>query len=174
MASSSRRYFSSPLQAPHSDPTRAEPRVKIAIPILGLPFEAFHSYVTARAVAAGLPPGPPTYPTSLHGLLETPVPPGAYKGKKILSIHGEDDELVPYCQGEEEINAMMDQVEGPKLWTVEDAGIAYKKGDIEIWTYPETGHMVTVEMVMQTAEWIWRWALSGDEVTVDPVLSSTT
>ena len=61
------------------------------------------------------------------------------------------------------MKAFMDPIGGSDLRTVEDDGCAWKKGDIEIWMYPDTEHVVTQEMVWQTAAWIWRWALNAVE-----------
>ncbi|CAD6572983.1 MAG: hypothetical protein TREMPRED_000703 [Tremellales sp. Tagirdzhanova-0007] len=127
---------------------REEPRINIAIPILGLPFESFARYVGARAIKLGFPFTPPTYPPSLRPLFESPVPHDAYVGKKILSLHGERDQLVPYHYGEADIETVLSR--------------AAIKGEMEVWKQEGAGHVVTVEMVKRTAEWIWRWALSAD------------
>jgi len=91
---------------------------------------------------------PPLYPESLRPLLEAPPPEGCYKSKKILSIHGELDELVPIAQGQEDIQLVVDVA---------------KQGDVEVWVQEGAGHVVTVEMVKKTAEWIWRWAVEAEQ-----------
>jgi len=74
------------------------------------------------------------------------LPEGCYRDKKILSIHGEKDTLVPIAQGREDIQAVVDGAE---------------KGEVVVWEQEGAGHVVTVEMVKKTAEWIWRWAVDG-------------
>jgi len=125
--------------------TRYEPRVNISIPIIGLPFEAFARYLGARAEQMGFAFEPPIYPPSLQPLFNDPVKPDAYTGKKILSIHGELDRLVPMAQGRAELDK-----------------IAAENKDVEVWAQPGAGHVVSVEMMDRTAEWIWRWAMSHD------------
>jgi fermentation-respiration switch protein FrsA (DUF1100 family) len=127
---------------------RTEPRINIAIPIIGLPFESFRKYLRARAISLGYAFEPPIYPPSLRPLLESPPPEGCYKGKKILSIHGEVDTLVPMAQGKEDIQAVVDGA---------------KEGDVEVWVQKGAGHVVTVEMARKTAEWVWKWAVQGDQ-----------
>lgn len=118
------------------------------MPIIGLPFDAFAPYLGARAESLGLEFKPPTYPPSLVPYLNTPEPKDAYKGKKILAIHGELDELVPYRFGKETIARI--QAEAPA-------------GDVEVYVQEQRGHVCTPEMVRKTAEWFWRWGLSQDK-----------
>ncbi len=125
-----------------------EPRINIAIPIIGLPFEAFTRYLSARAESLGFSFTPPIYPPSLRPVLEAPVSDRAYYGKKILSIHGERDTLVPYSQGKVDIDEVLRRA---------------MKGEMEVWVQEGAGHVVTVEMVRKTAEWVWRWALSENK-----------
>jgi len=122
--------------------TRYEPRVSISIPIIGLPFEAFARYLGARAEKMGLAFAPPLYPPSLKPIFDDPVPPDAYRGKKILSLHGEVDTLVPIALGRAELDRIA------------------QNDDVEVWAQPGAGHVVTVEMMDKAAEWIWRWAMS--------------
>lgn len=124
---------------------RADPRIRIAAPIIGLPFEAFGPYLGARAEAAGLKFEPPTFPASMKEYIESPTPEGAYKGKKILSIHGELDELVPYRFGKEVIAGI--QARAPA-------------GDVEVFVQKGRGHVCTPEMLARASEWFWRWGLS--------------
>ena len=65
-------------------------------------------------------------------------------GKKILSIHGANDTLVPIAQG----RAALDKVMGVST-------------DSEVWVQPGVGHVCSKEMVVKCSEWIWKWALSG-------------
>lgn len=121
----------------------------MAIPIIGLPATALHKYLRARAESYGLEWGPPTYPPALRAVLETNLPPApsTYKGKKILSLHGGADTLVPYAQGKEDIDSAVASAEIP--------------GDVEVFVEDGFGHAVTETMVRKTAEWIWRWTMKA-------------
>lgn len=66
-----------------------------------------------------------------------------------MSIHGASDELVPYDQGEQQIEAIKRQITEGK-----------QGGVMEIWLKEGAGHVVTTDMVEKTAEWVWRHALS--------------
>ncbi|RSH95099.1 hypothetical protein EHS25_000185 [Saitozyma podzolica] len=124
----------------------SEPRINVAIPIIGLPFTSFAPYLRARAHKMGLAWTPPLYPPSLRPLLEAPAPPNAYRGKKILSIHGADDTLVPIKEGQKDLDKIVKEAE---------------QGDVKVWVVEGKGHVVTGEMVTRTAEWVWRWALQA-------------
>jgi len=91
--------------------------------------------------------GAPLYPPSLHDFFESPVPEGTYKGKKILTIHGEIDELVPYRVGGQEIERIQKEVK------------ASPGGDMEIWIVEETGHVLTPKMVQRTADWVYQHSM---------------
>lgn len=123
--------------------------MNIAIPIIGLPAESYTRYLSARTTSLGFAFTPPIYPPSLRPVLEAPVPERAYYGKKILTIHGEVDTLVPYAQGKGDIDAVEQRV---------------TKGEMEVWIQEGAGHVVTVEMVKRTAEWVWKWAMEKDEM----------
>nr|XP_031861474.1 uncharacterized protein CI109_003078 [Kwoniella shandongensis]KAA5528546.1 hypothetical protein CI109_003078 [Kwoniella shandongensis] len=126
---------------------REEPRVKTGINIVGLPFEALHYVLGPRAESFGLSFAPPTYPHSIKSILQGPIDLSSYKGKNILTLHGKDDTLVPYAKGQETIERIRDE----------------SGGNVEIWLQEETGHTCTPEMVRKTADWIWRYSLSGEE-----------
>lgn len=126
---------------------RADPRIRIAAPIIGLPFEAYGAYLGARAENSGLPFKAPTYPDSLRGYIESPTPEGAYKGKKILTIHGEVDELVPYRFGEK---------------IIADIQRVAPEGEVEVFVQEGKGHECTAEMLVRASEWFWRWGLSKE------------
>jgi len=126
-----------------------EPRIDIAIPIIGLPWPSFPVYLKARALSMGLDFAPPLYPPALRQILETPPPAGCFDGKKILSIHGASDTLVPFDQGAAHIAEIQRQVES-----------GGKGGVMEVWKKPGVGHAVTPDMLERTGEWVWRHALS--------------
>jgi dienelactone hydrolase len=124
---------------------RDDPTIRVAVPIIGLPVDAFAPYLGARAEAHGLAFTAPTLPPSLVPFLSIPEPEDAYSGKKILSIHGELDELVPYRFGKDKIAQI--QKDAPE-------------GYVEVFVESGFGHVCTPEMVRRTAEWFWRWGLS--------------
>lgn len=79
-------------------------------------------------------------------LLEKPRVEGCYAGKKILTIHGSEDTLVPFDQGRLQIEAAQREVG--------DSG-----GEMEIWVKEGAGHVVRMDMVQRVAEWAWRFAM---------------
>jgi hypothetical protein len=124
---------------------RHDAALRIAVPIIGLPVDAFAAYLGARAEAMGIPFTPPTYPPSILGYIAAPEPAHAYTGKKILSIHGELDELVPYRFGQEKIAQIQS---------------AAPPGHVDVFVQEQRGHVCTPEMVQRAAEWFWRWGLT--------------
>jgi predicted esterase len=78
-------------------------------------------------------------------LVAAPAPPNAYAGKKILSIHGAEDELVPYRHGR------------AKIAEVQAAAPA---GEVDVYVQDGRGHVCTPEMLRRASEWFWRWGLS--------------
>ncbi|KAK8844090.1 hypothetical protein IAR55_006884 [Kwoniella newhampshirensis] len=128
---------------------RDEPRVTTGINIVGLPFESLHRVLGPRAESFGLQFQPPTYPTTVKPILEPAVDLSSYKGKRILTMHGKDDPLVPFARGKEDIERIKQSVEG-------EGG----DGKVEVWLQDDTGHTCTVEMVKKTADWILICALS--------------
>jgi predicted esterase len=131
-------------------PLIVEPRINIAIPIIGLPWDVFRIYLQARAESMGLAFSPPLYPPALRPILESTRPDGCYKRKKILSIHGSIDNLVPYDKGERQIKQAQREAK--------ESG-----GEMEIYVQEGAGHVVTPEMIEKTAEWVWRWAVKGQQ-----------
>ncbi|KAL1407506.1 hypothetical protein Q8F55_006939 [Vanrija albida] len=123
-----------------------EPRISVGVPIIGLPPDSFVKYLSARAVSAGLQLAPPTFPASLRPWMERRATPGAYAGKKILTLHGAGDELVPYRHGQDDIRAVLAAAEA--------------EGDVEIWVQDGVGHICSPEMLGRAAQWFWRWGLS--------------
>ncbi|ODO10201.1 hypothetical protein I350_02430 [Cryptococcus amylolentus CBS 6273] len=138
-----------------------DPRVQIGIPIIGLPFESLPKYLGARALNNGLTWGPPTYPPSLQRMIEPFRDPAfeqkAYSGKKILTMHGKEDKLVPFGQGEGDIKQIEDWVEHG----------TEKGGICAIDVQDNVGHVCTIQMLKKAAEWTWRYALVDEEVEVE-------
>jgi predicted esterase len=94
----------------------------------------------------------PLVPPSIRKFTEVPVEAERYAGKKILSIHGASDELVPVRRGQEDLMAIQEVAkEGMELWIVDGVG-----------------HAVTADMVKRTGEWVWRWALSEESAGFTP------
>ena len=123
-----------------------DPRIRIAIPTIGLPWTAFARYLGARAEGMGLKYEPPLYPPSLNRVLDVPFSPGPYAGKKILSLHGEVDRLVPYAQGKEDLDGIV---------------AAGQPGDVEVWVQEGAGHVVTEAMIQRAAGWVVKWAVAA-------------
>ena len=100
----------------------------------------------------GLSPSPPLYPSTLRPVLDVKRPEGAYAGKKILSIHGKVDNLVPYAQGAEEIEEARIEAQQP--------GKGGESGSLAVLVLDGVGHQLTTDAIQHTAEWIVRWAIS--------------
>ncbi|ADV23076.1 hypothetical protein CNBF2720 [Cryptococcus gattii WM276] len=130
-----------------------DPRVQIGIPIIGLPFESFPVYLRARALSQGLKWEPPVYPPSLKSFIEPVRNPveeqQKYSGKKILSMHGKEDRLVPYGKGERDLR----QIE---KWVEEDKS---KGGVCAIDVQDNVGHVCSIQMLKKAVEWTWMYAL---------------
>ncbi|WVQ93019.1 hypothetical protein IAU59_000082 [Kwoniella sp. CBS 9459] len=127
---------------------RGEPRIKIGIPIIGLPFESFPKYMGPRAESLSIPFKAPTYPPSLRPLLEGEVDHSSYRGKKILTLHGARDKLVPLDKGLVDIEEVLRVVNGSE------------GGKAELWSQDNAGHVCSDEMLRRTADWIWTYGLS--------------
>ncbi|WVQ81181.1 hypothetical protein IAT38_003303 [Cryptococcus sp. DSM 104549] len=132
---------------------REEPRIKTLIPIIGLPFEAFPVYLRARAssLSPPLPWEAPTYPPGLRPFFQGGKDGEGlegYEGKKILSLHGGADALVPIAQGRADLERIKSFVEGKG------------KGEVVVDVQENVGHACTVEMLRKAAEWTWRWTLA--------------
>ncbi|OWZ39271.1 hypothetical protein J010_04030 [Cryptococcus neoformans] len=130
-----------------------DPRVQIGIPIIGLPFESFPIYLRDRALSQGFKWEPPLYPSSLKSFIEPERNPVVeqqkYSGKKILSLHGKEDRLVPYGKGERELR----QIE---KWVEEDKS---QGGVCAIDVQDDVGHVCSIQMLRKAAEWTWIYAL---------------
>lgn len=94
----------------------------------------------------GFPWEPPIIPPTAAALLDLPVSPERYDGKKILSVHGADDTLVPYARGKGDLDAIQERL----------------GADMEVWVVDGVGHRLTEEMTTRVAEWVWRWAVQED------------
>jgi predicted esterase len=84
----------------------------------------------------------------MESFFRTPAPAGVFGDKRILSIHGGEDKLVPYSIGQEEIEKIQREVESGK-------------GEVKVQIMEGLGHVVTVDMVKMTAEWIWKCCLTN-------------
>lgn len=121
---------------------REDPRVKIGVPIITVPSEAQGEHLLQRAVHMPVPTTyrPPAVDRYYFGNSGT-----GYAGKKILSIHGGLDALIPPSGAVDAFEAI--KKEG-------------NEGEMEMWVQEERGHVVTPEMTARVAEWIWRWGLT--------------
>ena len=99
----------------------------------------------------GLSFTPPLFPPALSRMF-TPTVKGCYSGKKILSIHGEIDTLVPYSHG-------ADSIALARKECVESGG------EMEIFVQDGAGHVVTPEMLKRVADWVWRLAAKSELVS---------
>jgi hypothetical protein len=90
-----------------------EPRIQTAVPIIGLPFPTFEKYLKARANGLGMDWTAPLIPPSMVPFFESSrvESHGKFGEKRILTIHGGDDRLVPYDQGEQDIQRIQKEVE---------------------------------------------------------------
>jgi hypothetical protein len=124
----------------YSSPLTADPRIHIGAPIVSIPPEFLAGILTRRFRVP--PPDDPdnTIPTAVRRAFEMTAPPGSYKGKKILSVHGAIDETIPYRLAKDEF---------PRIRGETDF--------LEVYVQDGMGHVVTPEMVTRVAEWFWRW-----------------
>ncbi|GAA6039550.1 hypothetical protein JCM8097_008384 [Rhodosporidiobolus ruineniae] len=131
-----------------------DPRLTLGIPIIGSP----SSLTLLRDRALNLPPphgpiGVPSaqFPASLITLLERldpdRRPAGAWRGKKLLVLSGEEDELVNYEKG------------GTRAF-VERLKSEGEPAVVEVWVQEKTGHACTPEMMHRAADFVWRYGLS--------------
>jgi predicted esterase len=65
-----------------------------------------------------------------------------------LTIHGSEDKLVPYAVGKEDIGQIQQLVEN-------------SEGVMKVQMMEGLGHVVTIDMVKMTAEWVWRYCLTN-------------
>lgn len=106
--------------------------------------EVLGDNLEARANQMGV--ADPIYPPPVRTYMKTLPPPGAYSGKKILSVHGGHDFLHPIERSTPYLAAMAEQL---------------PDGDMEVYVDEESGHRCSADMVRKTAEWCWRWGLSA-------------
>ncbi|KAL7421065.1 hypothetical protein Q5752_003949 [Cryptotrichosporon argae] len=125
---------------------RDDPHINIGIPIIGLPFTSFTKYLSARATSMGFGGGPPLFPAALRDQVDAPSPAAAYRGKKILSLHGGADTLVPYAKGKDDLDAIVAANE-----------------NVDVWVQDGIGHACTTDMVRRAAEWVWTWAVKPED-----------
>lgn len=120
---------------------REDPRIRIGVPIISIPSEAQGEMLIKRVgkVETYFPPAVKKYFFEKSG--------DVYRGKKILSIHGELDMLI-------EPKACLD------AWDMIRAQGG--EGEMERFVQEERGHVVTPEMVAKAAEWFWRWGLTEE------------
>jgi len=121
-----------------------DPRIQIGIPLISVPSEVLALNLIERHEQYGLK-DKLIYPPGVRSYMEARPPPGVYTNKKILSIHGELDFLMPI----ERCRPMLDQL-------VEESYPGY----VDVFVCPDSGHKVSPEMVRRCAEWCWRWGLS--------------
>lgn len=120
---------------------REDPRVTVGVPIISLPSECLGTFLARPEPYASIALAPP----AIHEYFFTPSEPEAYAGKKILTLHGELDRVIPISIGATWFSRIKAQAgEGEIVQTIQDG-----------W-----GHVVTPEMVKLASEWVWRWGLT--------------
>lgn len=126
----------------------ADPRIRIGAPIISIPPERLAGILTRRDTVP--PPDDPdnVVPQAVRHVFEERARPGAYRGKKILSVHGGADETIPVRKGSEEFARIVAEADSP--------------GDLVVFVQDGFGHVVTPEMVRRVAEWFWRWGCSEE------------
>ncbi|KAJ7510274.1 Alpha/Beta hydrolase protein [Mycena galericulata] len=122
-----------------------DPRVKIAIPIIGCP--DYLGLMEPRAQAQGISVGPPHFPENLLKLIRaetlTALPytttdeKNPFLGKKVLVLSGGSDPIVPW-------SASQKFVEGLEVGT----------GDKKVIVFEDAGHEVTPAMVQAAVDYI--------------------
>ncbi|KLT41821.1 hypothetical protein CC85DRAFT_246861 [Cutaneotrichosporon oleaginosum] len=119
---------------------RDDPRIRIGAPIVSIPPEFLAGILTRRFRVP--PPDDPDniIPSAVRAAFEMKAPPGSYRNKKILSVHGAIDETIPVRLAKDEF-----------------ARIRGETDTLEVFVQDGMGHVVTPEMVSQVAKWFWRW-----------------
>ena len=129
-----------------------DPRFEIGIPLLGCP--SYRVLMAHRANLSDLPYGPPYMPESLETLLARTDPDSvAYEsldpsknpflGKKILILHGETDEVVPWECSKRFVDGLEVGPSGKKQISLE----------------PGRGHETSSFMISELAKWIVEYGM---------------
>ncbi|WVQ70622.1 hypothetical protein IAR50_000142 [Cryptococcus sp. DSM 104548] len=126
-----------------------DPRVRVGIPINGLPYEA----ISRRLCSDGSPPLPSDLRKALEPFKDPTLGAQAYSGKKILTLHGKEDKIAPFSHGETNIKEI-------EQWAERDES---KGGVLGIDVQESVGHTCTMQMVKKTAIWVWRYGLVDPE-----------
>lgn len=126
----------------------SDPRIRIGAPIISIPPERLAGILTRQDTVP--PPEDPdnVVPNAVRHVFTERSRPGAYRGKKILSVHGGADDTIPVRKGSEEFARIIAEADSP--------------GDLVVFVQDGYGHVVTPEMVRQVAEWFWRWGCSEE------------
>ncbi|GAA5866024.1 hypothetical protein JCM1840_003380 [Sporobolomyces johnsonii] len=138
-------------------------RISLGIPIIASPSTLTllsHRATTQIAPPMGpLPVSAPYFPASFLALLERLDPDqvdrGVWKGRKLLVMSGEDDELVNFVKG------------GTHKFVerLENEGACER---LEVWVQPQTGHACTPEMMDRAREFVWRYGLCSGGAPSSP------
>lgn len=117
---------------------RDDPRLTIAVTICATPPETLgRKMLTSHAAGAYF------LAKDTRDFFDISSPKGTYSKKKILTLHGEEDKVLP-------------ETIGTERW----AEIAQEAAAANQWIQPGRGHVVTPEMVTRAAEWCWRFGLT--------------
>lgn len=131
-----------------------DPRFEIGAPILGCP--SYRVLMKQRAEKAGLAFEAPYMPKSLLSLLDRLDPDGVdysstdpssnpYLGKKILVLHGGNDELVPWDCCKTFVDGLQVGPEGEKNVFIEQ----------------DRGHETSSLMVSELVKWLVKYGISS-------------
>ena len=134
---------------------RADPRVKIGIPVIGCP--DYLALLASRAEHAGVTLTPPYVPASLLSIIRREDPAAVsiraseasanpFLGKKILVLSGAADKLVPWAASKEFVEALHVGEGGRKQVVLEEGA----------------GHEYTDRMKAELVKFFWEEALVTD------------
>ncbi|GAA6062521.1 hypothetical protein JCM10212_001571 [Sporobolomyces blumeae] len=133
-----------------------DPRISLGIPIIGSPSTltllSDRAQSLAPCLGGPLPVSGPFFPSTFVSLLDRVDPSNlpiesTWKGKKVLVLSGQDDELVPFEKGG--TSAFVERLRT-------EAGL----DRLDVWVQPNTGHACTPEMMARSTEFVWKHGLS--------------
>ncbi|WVQ76914.1 hypothetical protein IAR50_006593 [Cryptococcus sp. DSM 104548] len=125
-------------------------RIRLGIPIGGLPYES----IARRLLYPGTHTLSPSLQKTLAPFVNFSLGEKAYSGKKVLTLHGKEDKIVPYAFGEDDIKLI-------EKWAEHDIELG---GVLASSVQGNVGHVCTMQMVKMTAAWLWQYALVDPEM----------
>lgn len=122
---------------------RDDPRVRVVVPVNTTPSPSLPRIWSQNEQLYR--EHPPLLPAATRKWFFDQPPASVYRGKKILSLHGAEDNVVPFKISEESFPPIQ---------------AACPPGDVEKWIQPGAGHLCSPEMVQRGAEWFYRWGVA--------------